>query len=610
MLEQEDFDITSPPKQGHEDVGPWANMIFDMSRAWRDDELKLSDIWRANYKLFRGNHWGENKKRNDVTINLFFSNIVRTVANVTARHPVAEVIDLDGSGGDLAKIATARVKKWWLDTNQRTKLRATTLNSEIYGITWEKSIWSGRFKEPGIVIVDPFAVFPYPGNWEDVAKDCPALCHATAIDPKVVQNMYNIKEEIEIDETFTLLGGEREEVSGTSSYGTTRTSVGLQGHIRSIRSQSMGNKGEKALVVELWCRDYSKDKEGELIYPGGIRVITFCNGGKLVLSDVANPGINTELAIPQVETNYLYNRFPLWKSNSYQDTTSLFGFSAAEQTADLNIKIDELVSRLVNFAMRSMTGIMVIPPGSGITKRHLNTNPNLVLFPDTHDAATGIKIIPFPNPPAIVGQVIDMLTSMHDRVHAIQDADRGESPAGITAASAIVALQERNAVLIQHKIDGIDRLVTERGNYSIAQWQMHGHGIETINADDETYQFVGVKMAGKSFNYTVESGSSMPKTSLQIQEQAQALFEKGGIDQQALLETLNFPKWREIVERMGEKQLDQAMQILVQSGLPKDQAIQLMEVLMQPQGGPGDNQPQIEQAPQPGVPRSYQGEIE
>lgn len=617
-----ELNITAPPKKGHEDVGKWAWTVFDLSRSWRDEELKMCDIWRENYKLFRGNHWGTKNKPNNVTVNLFFSNVTRTVANITARHPVAEVVDLDGTGADDAKKATARIKKWWLDSNQPYKLRATTLNSEIYGITTEKSVWNKRTGEPGVVVCDPFAIFYYPGYWEDVATQCPAISHATALDPKVVENMYGTTG-VEISETYSLLGGEREEVIGTSSYGMTRNASPLgEGYTSKPVNTRAGVKGDNALVVEVWCRDLSTKKTkkvdeagvettvDEPVYPGGIRCITICNEGNKVLSDEANPNLNFELPIEALETNYLFNRLPFYKNNSYADSSSIFGFSAAEQTAHINIKIDELISRLVNYAMRSMTGILVIPPKSGLTKHHLNNKPNLVVFPDTTEAAAGIRFVPLPNPPSIVEKVLEMLISMHDRVHAVQDVDRGETPKQITAASAIVALQERNAVLVQHKIDGIDHIVSQRGNYAVAQWQMHGHSIEPISVDDDTQEFSGISMAGKRFNYTVESGSTMPKTSLQVQEQAQALFKERAIDQQGLLENINFPGWRKIIERMAQANpLQAAMQVLIQAGMPQDQAMMLFQQLQQIQGGPGDGQQTPPAQPQPGVPRSQQGEM-
>lgn len=626
MRALEEFNITKPPEAGHADVGPWAWQVYELCRQWRDDELRMPEIWRANYSLFRGDHWKNRKKPNNVTINLFFSNVLRTVANVTARNPVAEIVSLEQgdeatdpmtgqSGEDMANVATARVKKWWLDTGQRAKLKATTLQSEIYGITWEKSVWNQRAMEPGIVVCDPFAIFPYPGVWENISTDCPAICHATALDPAVVEDKYGVSG-VEISETYDLLGGDREEVTGTSSHGATRNSspVGSGHSVKPIRAQSTGPKGENALVVEVWCRDFSttkaEDGSEEPVYPGGIRCITICNEGEMVLADEANPNLNLELGIDVISLNYMYRRLPFWKANSYMDTSSLFGFSAAEQVAHLNVKIDELISRLVDYAMRAMTGILVIPPKSGITKAHLNNKPNLVLFPQTLEAANAIRFVSLPNPPPIIEKVSNMLMELHDRVHAIQDIDRGTPPGGVIAASAIVALQERNAVLIQHKIDAIDYMVGERGNFSVAQWQMHGHQLETVKVDDDTYQFSGVSLAGRDFNYVVESGSTMPKTSLQIQEQAMDLFAAQAIDRQALLENLNFPNWREIVERMSEKQLEAAMQVLIGAGMPEDQAAQLLQMLQQPQGGPG-NRPQTppQGNPQPGTPVAQQGDM-
>ena len=203
--------------------------------------------------------------------------------------------------------------------------------------------------------------------------------------------------------------------------------------------------------------------------------------------------------------------------------------------------------------------------------------------------------------------MLNLLIDLHVRVHSIQDADRGNAPKGVVAASAIVALQERNAVLIQHKISGIDSLVSERGNYAIAQYQMHGHILETVSIDDETEEFKGDRLAGYNFNYVVESGSTIARTSLQIQEQSMALAKDGFIDRQALLENLNFPDAGKIIERMAEKDVDAAIQVLIQAGLPEESAAQLAQLVLQPQGGPG-NRPQNPQ-PQPGIPKAQQGEM-
>ena len=87
-----------------------------------------------------------------------------------------------------------------------------------------------------------------------------------------------------------------------------------------------------------------------------------------------------------------------------------------------------------------------------------------------------------------------------------------------------------------------------------------------------------------------------------------ALYRESAIDRQALLETLNFPSWKEIVERVGEGQLDQALQILVQAGLDEQQASELRQYLMEPQAG--SQARQASQQPSAGVPRAQQGAMQ
>jgi len=90
-----------------------------------------------------------------------------------------------------------------------------------------------------------------------------------------------------------------------------------------------------------------------------------------------------------------------------------------------------------------------------------------------------------------------------------------------------------------------------------------------------------VSLAGRKYNYVVESGSTTPRTSLQLQELAFKLAEGKYIGQRGLLETLNWPNWKEEIERTAESQLDQALQILIDAGLPEENAIALKQLLLE-----------------------------
>lgn len=597
------------PPDGDEDLPLFAWDLFEMARLERE-RLEMPERWHENYRLFRKVHRLKNqirKSKNFIEVNLFFANIIRTVANITARNPVAEVVDLDGEVDDADMVLTAQLKKWWKNTNQRAKLNTTALNMEIYGITIEKPWYDRPNKRPEITVTDCFSFFPAPGIYEDLSTDLPYMAYAYPELVEVVEKKFGV-EGVEPDEIYSVLGEEREENRPIPS-GTRTGTINASGNYTGTKhpaNKQVDSREQRALVVELWIRDYSTKKTKvlsevvedtgeeiyneveELIYPDGVRKITVTNQGRLLLDDSPNPNINWALPRELSSKTHAWGRFPVYGANSYIDTNSIWGFSAAEQIADLNYKINEIISRMVNYIMRKMTPPFVVPQGYGITRNMINNNPGLVLMPTKPGFKSEAGYIDVPNLSADFFKVLDKLLSLFDRIYQIEDADRGEAPRGVIAHAAIVALQERNAVLIQHKINSIDQIVENRGKWAISFYQNFGTEAELVDVQGDTVEFIGVDLAGRSFNYVVESGSTMPRTSLQTEEQAKELYKSGVIDRQALLETINFPKWKEIIERIGEGQLDQALQILVQAGLPEEAAAELKMVLMQPQGGPGN----------------------
>jgi hypothetical protein len=386
---------------------------------------------------------------------------------------------------------------------------------------------------------------------------------------------------------------------------------------------------KRALVIEVWTRDFSTVRQlvqigtdpitneplmGEanvLKYPGGIRVVTLTNYGNVVLADRANPSVNPALPQEVTRNTYLYDHFPFFSANSYTDTSSFWGFSAAEQVGDLLLKIDELVSRISNYLGRLMLPTLIVPKDTGINIRELTNRPGLVLRPVNSVVSSGIRYIDPPRLPSNFLDLLNLYIGFFDRVSQIEDADRGTNPTGVIAASAIVALQERGAVLMRQKIKAMDYLTRERGRCALSYYQNFGISPEVFEVDGNPVRLRGVDLAAFKFNYIVESGSTVHRTSGQIQQQAEGLYRLGVIDRQALLEAVNYPGWREIVERVGEGQLGQALQILVQAGLPQEVADQLAQQLSQKQGGPGGGGSGQPGAPaQPGIPQSMQGQIE
>ena len=611
MKDINEYTLSNPPPKGHKDLAKWVWGLFEASYAEKE-RLGLMERWRSNYRLFRGNHWGGKARNKDkVTVNLYFANVQRTVANITAENPIAEVVDLDGNEDDVDKVLSLKMKKWWNETEQQGKLASSTLNNENYGITIEKAVWDNANQRFIPVIMDAYSYFPAPGYFAD-NHDMPYEIHAYAVPIHEIERTFNVKD-IVADDVKSVLGREdREQVRPNIILAD--SGVGIV-HEQKRDSLSTTDKQGEALVVECWMKDYSKRKvktgefdeetgkeilEEELIYPDGIRVVTVCNK-HIFLNDMPNPNVNFNLEHDKVKTSFAWGRKAFYKINSYEDTTSIWGFSAAEQTGDLNKKINEIVSRMVAYVNRVLFPTLVIEKGAGITKSMINNKPGLVLMPTRPNAR--IEYLAVPNLPSNFFEILSVLTNFHDRIYQIEDADRGKSPTGVTAASAIVALQERNAVLIRHKIRGAEYLCRMRGRWNISFLQNFSIQPERlILSNDEPYEFTGVSLAGRKFNYVVESDSTIAKASAYSQEQAVGLFKLNAIDRTALLGILNVPDREMIIERMGETQLDEAFSVLIEAGLEEDQAIELKQYLMQPQTTPKE-----ETRPTQTKPKAQQG---
>jgi len=641
IANKHDWSISDMPPEGHADCGLFFFKLFEEALSERD-RLCLESRWNDNHRLYRSKHWPEStmrvmkNKARRLSLNFLAANIQRTVANITARAPVATAKSTDGATNGADDVMSTKLAMWNSMEEQQASLTSSVFNQEIYGITTEKVIYDSKKKAPRPVVLDPFAFLPAPGNWRTL-NDAPYLVHLYTLPVDVAEEKFDKKDLTDDQEIRQILGEEREEnvlavpthtMSGSDSVQPISSSHVLT----SPTPRSSYYRGDRCLIQEIWVRDYSTitkqvpvqvsdpetgepatvfEKRVVSKYPGNIRVVTITNSGNTVLDDIPNPNVNWNMPEDIVKETYLYDRFPFYKSNSYEDTASLWGFSMAEMTADINLAIDELWSMIMSYLKMSLHPPLILPKDCNVPISKIRYIPRLVIQPASSNTANAIRWLSMPNPPSWLFQALDTLLAFFDRISQVEDADRGSAPGQVIAASAIGMLQERGAVLVRAKIRAVDRLVRERGRSFISFYQNFGADAEVVTVGDEQYELSGIQMSGFKFDYLVESGSTVAKTEAQEQQQAMELFGAGAIDRRALLEKLKFDKWKEVIERMGETQLDTAFQVLIAAGMPEEFAIQLKQQLMQPQGGPGDSgtggMGQPGAPAKPGIPKAQQG---
>jgi len=643
------WNLEKLPPKGDSDVAGFAYSLFEIALHEKERLNKHKDFL-ANYALYRGKQSVGNTIMSPLhtSVNLYFANIERTVSNITARQPTGEVVDLDGIKDGAEEIFSVKLKKWWKDTAQQGKTRAAARIMEIYGIIPEKPYWDKHRKQPDISVTDPFAFYPAPGYYDDLSTECPYVCFVYLDFVDHAEAEFGIKG-IAAEDGYELLGLEREKYKADNYQTEQRLGNYADPMYRVDRAQSTQSdaKVERCLIIEIWVRDKRSkttredlpilDEMGgimmdeigspiletlvtkESVYPDGVRKITItrkkpdkkdnAQGAYMILDDSPNPNINPALEIPLAEQTHPWGRFPVYYANSYRDLVSIWGFAAAEQVGDLVVEINRIVSKLVAYVINVMAPPLIVQQHCGISRTMIESAlekaGRLILMPTTPNAR--IEFMQIPNLPGTFFQVLDLVIKLFDRVYQIEDADRGEAPKGVIAASAIVALQERNQVLMQAKTTAIDTLAEQRSRWAIGLWQNFGTDSELVEVSDQPVEFIGTMYAGRKFSYLVEAGSTTPRTSLQVQEMAQALYQAGAIDRRALLENINFPGWRQIVERMGESELDAALGVLVAAGLPEEEAMGLKQILMEVQGGPGDTGQPPSQVGEVPPPKAVQG---
>lgn len=592
----EKWNLENLPPCGNKDVPRFAYNLFKIAETEKI-RLKKNEDMLSNYSLYRGKTAAGIPVKNKNPVNLYFSNIERTVANITARNPTGEVVDMDGIGDDGEKVMSAWLLEWWKNTNQKEKTKSSARGMEIYGCTVEKPVWEKTKHRPNINIADPFSFFPAPGKYDEIDTKLPfaAFVYLKRID--AIEKEYGVKDVSE-ESAYSLLGAIREEYQADVPDQYAETTSGAE---KTEKAEEL----KQCLKIEVWMRDKSTKKvlvEAETmdemgrpvmgqvektvpVYPDGVRVVTIVqtDKGYIVLEDCANPNINSEVPTELTSKTHPWGRFPMYHAVSYDDLVTIWGFAASEQVGDLIVYINKIVIKLIAYVLNVMSPPLIVQKHCGISRNEIEAcieqGGRLLLMPNTPNAR--IEFMQIPNLPSTFFQVLDLIVRFFDRIYAMEEADRGEAPRGVIAAKAIQALQERNQVLMQPKTSSVESLAENRSRWAIGLLQNFGFMPESVEVADEQRQFTGSDFIGRQFGYVVEVGSSMPKTGLMVQEMAPELFKMNALDRRALLESINWPGWQAVIERTSENMVDQALQVLIESGLPEDQAAKLREYVMQ-----------------------------
>jgi hypothetical protein len=318
-------------------------------------------------------------------------------------------------------------------------------------------------------------------------------------------------------------------------------------------------------------------------YPGNIRLVCVCNAGQLVLEDRPNPNINPQMPEEQAMKCYLWDKFPFSAANSIKDTASGWGISDLENLEDLNVEFNKALSQLVLMKDKVSRLKLINPKTSGVPNDALTNYPG-ILNPVNAQEGAGIRYLDYPRVPADLQNAIALFKDMFFLVSGSFDLDMAREPGrAVLAYKAIAALLERVNTMMRGKVRSYSRLIRERGRMYLSMVQNFYTEDRWITYRDTQGNDAYKKVNGQDFRIpfklTVVTGSTMPVSKIQLREEAIALFTQGAIDQEELLDHLEWSGRSEVISRMKQGAIGQLTEKMMALGMP-DQFAQYMNGLV------------------------------
>jgi hypothetical protein len=338
------------------------------------------------------------------------------------------------------------------------------------------------------------------------------------------------------------------------------------------------------------------DVRESILVQNGVQQPAVDEMGEPVIDPMTGTPVMTVVAVtPEQAHQAVYGRaeicYPLWGMFPYSavggrvDSTQWWAFATLEQLEELQGKAELMLTKYLTSLEWQMFPILILPDGCNVQKSEIDNGPGVTINPTIASA----QYIRYVQPPVTTNDYLEALQFIlyeMDVVSMSPEASEGRRPTGISAASAILALQDKAATLTAPMVRQVDKITRNRGR----MWMHFKMNFDTtpkqVKVDDEFVQFRGIDIFSL-FTFNVESGSSAPITKAGRRQQYVELRKMGDIDRLSMLEYLDIPQAKLIDERLTQEQSVQgALNILVEAGLPIEIAQQVAQIVMQEQFAP------------------------
>lgn len=491
------------------------------------------------------------------------------ISRLTSSKPTFTVIPATTEDEDQA---AARVGEQIFEAAYNEKkinrvLRQAVWWASITGTGILKSYWDDSILvDPGIpgktmpttgdiVIerVQPFNIFVPNLDEEDLQKQ-PFLMHVTTKSPEFIKANYGleslptVKAEIPIQDSFLNL-------------------IGAKNSLR-----------EEVVIIETWIKP-----GGHKEYPNGGLVTTV--GGKVIQNIDHFP--------------YAHREYPFYKIDIVP-TGKFYADSNLTDLIPLQKEYNRTKSQIVE-AKNLMAKPQLMAPRGSVNPRQISSEPGqVILYTPGLNPPTPL---PLQSLPPYVLQELDRLQQDMDDISGQHEITRGNTPAQVTAATAISYLQEQDDTKLAYAVSSIEDVLQDLGRHYlkyVTQFWNSERLVRVVGRDGafEANHWAGSSLKGNT-DIRVQAGSALPQSKAAKQAFVMDLLKLGVIPPEQALDILDIGGIEKVYEDYLVDKRQAERENLKMASLDPMLAVKLVSPPMDPATGQPQMDPTTQQPVQP-----------
>lgn len=538
--------------------------------------------WPDYYKMFRGRQWKEQRPsyRAAEVFNLMWQTVQSQVPIMLDARPKFEFLPQEPSDREFADLMNDIAAADWAKYNWGFTLTEVIYDMYLYGTGLSSLKYDPKKNCLLYKSESPFYLFPDPAA-ENFHHRCSYAAHIEPMPVQKIKRLFPDRADFIKADVVNFASEKRIDLTQNAL-----TSAGNDLLYIDAQNGNDNNTIAEVLVKTIYAEDdevieeaVADGAEGSDAEPRMQRRLKYPNGRKTVIAN--------EVVLQDGPVEYDDECiFPYQRVINYILPRSFWGISEFEPLEGPQKTFNKIVSYVLDVMFLMGNPIWVVSTDSGIDVDNLTNQPGLVVEKHPGSEVTrqeGTQLQPY------VLQMIDRMKELFDDISGSKDIMGGVAPGGVTAASAIADLQNAAQTRMRAKMKNLDAYLQDFGQAYASRvlqfytapkvyrltgkdgseqyFKMHmtrdEQGQQTamvqrftengqLHPDVEVYQLRG------KLDVRVTTGSSLPFSKVENQNRAYALFDRGIIDAEEVLKTLDYPNWESIQQRMQEKAAAQA----------------------------------------------------